>query len=71
MGHLPGTVGLISPGLESSESSLNRLTLLEPGAAANELSGVVCESGLTSGAAGDPTAGDPLEPMLSSCFGGI
>lgn len=69
-GNLPCGVGFTSPGLESSESSLNRLTLLEPGPIANELTAVTCCVGLISDRAGDTSIGEPLEPMLSSCLGG-
>ena len=69
-GNLPCGVGFISPGLESSESSLNRLTLLEPGPTVNELIGVTCCVGLISDRAGDTSIGEPLEPMFSSCLGG-
>ena len=70
-GNLPGGVGLTSPGLESSESSLNRLTLLEPGPTVNVLTAVTCCGGLTSDTARDTTTGELLEPILSSCLGGI
>ena len=68
--NLPGGVGFTSPGLESSESSLNRLTLLEPGPTVNVFTGVTCCGGLTSDTAADTTTGEPLEPIFSSCLGG-
>ena len=66
----PAGVGFPRPGLESSESSLSRLTLLDPGAAEKELTGVCCMgcTALVSITAGEDTMDDALEPTVSSCF---